>query len=603
MSLLLNPSLFGTIFFGQAGVGCRIFSIFERKSAYVMVPYNIQSLLQKLLVMAQRWSDTGVIPPIERDIALEKIRRIYDELLSGSTDSGAAPVDSLMEEPISINLDEVLSVELPVPENADHVSIGYSGLSEEQSDVRPEPVSKDATALAASEPMSGIEPATETVSGMSNGCASVRMPDAEPEPEEERKPVLGVASEPEPATGSEADSLSVSELTPSGQDKMSEPQMPVEKGMASVRPQPAAHGKEESRSAIPSLFGPEETEALRRHRQKQRILMSLYDMPEPESRKKTETARHTPDKGTVSYPALRAEANQQSETLAAEVGALAATEEEHAEPLGGSGASSAVGIPAVSGAEPDARSASDAAAGSQTALLTEEPKSASELVADEPTMEEIEFIPKAAQSEISTIKDLSSETEQHALSVDKLQEETQRRNAEPIAPPDRGSSGSASASYEFSAPKEEPDTTAAFPDEACTVGAEKGKTAEAAYRMMSSRPENDGSTRESVLGDVINHDVRTLGDKLGATVRGRVSETTRREPVTDLRRSIGINDKFLLIRDLFDGDSEAYEAAIATLDAFDDFDDCLVHIAEHYAWNPNSDGAKLLMELIERKLS
>ena len=63
------------------------------------------------------------------------------------------------------------------------------------------------------------------------------------------------------------------------------------------------------------------------------------------------------------------------------------------------------------------------------------------------------------------------------------------------------------------------------------------------------------------------------------------------EPVTDLRRAIGINDKFLLIRDLFGGDGEAfYEQAIGTLNDCADFDDCMIYIAENYAWNPNSDG-------------
>ena len=74
-------------------------------------------------------------------------------------------------------------------------------------------------------------------------------------------------------------------------------------------------------------------------------------------------------------------------------------------------------------------------------------------------------------------------------------------------------------------------------------------------------------------------------------------------PVADLRNAIGINDKFLLIRDLFGGDGEAYEEAIATLNAFDDFDECMIHIAENYAWNPNSDGAKFMMELLERKFA
>ena len=85
--------------------------------------------------------------------------------------------------------------------------------------------------------------------------------------------------------------------------------------------------------------------------------------------------------------------------------------------------------------------------------------------------------------------------------------------------------------------------------------------------------------------------------------RGAASELRRGEPVADLRRAIGINDKFLLIRDLFGGDGEAYEQAIGTLNAFDDFDECMIYIAENYAWNPNSDGAKFMMELLERKFS
>ena len=104
----------------------------------------------------------------------------------------------------------------------------------------------------------------------------------------------------------------------------------------------------------------------------------------------------------------------------------------------------------------------------------------------------------------------------------------------------------------------------------------------------------------AVLGEVINHDVQTLADTIAPPL-ARASELLRNEPVTDLRRAIGINDRFLLIRDLFGGDSAAYEAAIDALNGFDNLDDCMIYIAEHYAWNPNSDGAALLMELLERK--
>ena len=110
------------------------------------------------------------------------------------------------------------------------------------------------------------------------------------------------------------------------------------------------------------------------------------------------------------------------------------------------------------------------------------------------------------------------------------------------------------------------------------------------------------NTSGAVLGEVINHNVQTLADTI-APPRDVASELRRSEHVTDLRRAIGINDKFLMIRDLFGGDAVAYEAAIGTLNGFDDFDECMIYIAENYAWNANSDGAKFLMELLERKFA
>ena len=98
------------------------------------------------------------------------------------------------------------------------------------------------------------------------------------------------------------------------------------------------------------------------------------------------------------------------------------------------------------------------------------------------------------------------------------------------------------------------------------------------------------NTSGAVLGEVINHNVQTLADTIAPP----------RDVASELR---GINDKFLMIRDLFGGDAAAYEAAIGTLNGFDDFDECMIYIAENYAWNANSDGAKFLMELLERKFA
>ena len=70
-----------------------------------------------------------------------------------------------------------------------------------------------------------------------------------------------------------------------------------------------------------------------------------------------------------------------------------------------------------------------------------------------------------------------------------------------------------------------------------------------------------------------------------------------------VRKAIGLNDKFLMIRDLFDGDAARYEDTITTLNEFDDLDECMIYIVENFVWNPDSEGAKLLVSLIERKLA
>ena len=100
------------------------------------------------------------------------------------------------------------------------------------------------------------------------------------------------------------------------------------------------------------------------------------------------------------------------------------------------------------------------------------------------------------------------------------------------------------------------------------------------------------------LGDVIAKNVTTLADKMAGE-----QPTAAFNRITDIRKAIGLNDKFLMIRDLFGGDAKLYEQTITRLNEFDDLDECMIYIVENFRWNPDSEGAKLLVSLIERKLS
>lgn len=110
------------------------------------------------------------------------------------------------------------------------------------------------------------------------------------------------------------------------------------------------------------------------------------------------------------------------------------------------------------------------------------------------------------------------------------------------------------------------------------------------------------------------HHKRVLGEVIGAATTSVCDDFARHNDKTDLaskiqasqvselRRALGVNDRFLMIRDLFGGDAAACEAAIAQLDSFTDLDDALVYIQETYAWSPDSEAAKLVVDLLTRKL-
>lgn len=103
-----------------------------------------------------------------------------------------------------------------------------------------------------------------------------------------------------------------------------------------------------------------------------------------------------------------------------------------------------------------------------------------------------------------------------------------------------------------------------------------------------------------VLGDVLTSEQVTLADNLAE--QQVVDVAAAAGASLSLRESIGVNDRYILLRDLFAGDSSYYEEAIEKLDSFESLDEAMLYIYDNFHWNPNSEGARLLMELLARKL-
>lgn len=103
-----------------------------------------------------------------------------------------------------------------------------------------------------------------------------------------------------------------------------------------------------------------------------------------------------------------------------------------------------------------------------------------------------------------------------------------------------------------------------------------------------------------VLGEVLGADQTTLADRIAADAPADVASVANAQK--SLVEMIGLNDKFILLRDLFHNNHDYYEAAIDQLDEFESIDEAMLFIHDNFQWNPNSEGAKLLVELLSNKL-
>ena len=78
----------------------------------------------------------------------------------------------------------------------------------------------------------------------------------------------------------------------------------------------------------------------------------------------------------------------------------------------------------------------------------------------------------------------------------------------------------------------------------------------------------------------------------------------QRTPISDIRTAIGINDKMMIINDLFGGSFERYSKSLNALNEFPTLSGAKVYMSElqiELQWDTESQAYKLLNDLVERR--
>ncbi len=98
---------------------------------------------------------------------------------------------------------------------------------------------------------------------------------------------------------------------------------------------------------------------------------------------------------------------------------------------------------------------------------------------------------------------------------------------------------------------------------------------------------------------------KSLNDQLAANQSGdNLAKKLAMQPIDNLKTSIGINQKFLFMNDLFKGEHMDFHAVIDRIDAMTESEEAmtyLVQLREQYNWDMESESALNFTELVERR--
>lgn len=100
-------------------------------------------------------------------------------------------------------------------------------------------------------------------------------------------------------------------------------------------------------------------------------------------------------------------------------------------------------------------------------------------------------------------------------------------------------------------------------------------------------------------GESFNDRLKATNVELGAMLQS--------SPLKDLKKAIGINDRYVFMNDLFRGDEAMYERSIKTINNFSNYGEAELWIKRELklklAWNEDTDAVRNFDQLVKRRFS
>ena len=123
---------------------------------------------------------------------------------------------------------------------------------------------------------------------------------------------------------------------------------------------------------------------------------------------------------------------------------------------------------------------------------------------------------------------------------------------------------------------------------------------------LSHQKYNPESAKQELNEAMADEGSDSLNDKLRESKK-ELSDTLKDAPIKDLKKAIGINDRFLYINELFKGDEVMYERSVKTINGFSIYPEAEYWIRRELkvklGWDDQNQTVKQFDQLVKRRFS
>jgi hypothetical protein len=113
---------------------------------------------------------------------------------------------------------------------------------------------------------------------------------------------------------------------------------------------------------------------------------------------------------------------------------------------------------------------------------------------------------------------------------------------------------------------------------------------------------HESGSQQKIVAEQLRSNSTSINDLLAQNKQHQnISSIMSLKPISDIKSSIGVGDKFLFIRELFNGNSDSFETAVNHLNSLKSYDEADEYVSSNFNWDRTTETVANFMTIVKRR--